>query len=54
VSDDAEIAAAADKVKAEWGLVDVLVHSIAYANREDLRGRFIDTSRAGVAQALAG
>jgi enoyl-[acyl-carrier protein] reductase I len=52
VSDDAEIASAAERVRREWGLVDVLVHSIAYANREDLRGRFIDTSREGFGLAL--
>jgi enoyl-[acyl-carrier protein] reductase I len=29
------------------GKLDVLVHSIAHAEREDLRGRFVDTSRSG-------
>jgi len=39
-------------VAEKWGGVDVLVHSIAYANREDLKGRFIDTSREGYRIAL--
>lgn len=52
VSDDAQIAAAADLVKEKWGDVDILVHSIAFANREDLTGRFVDTSRAGFHLAL--
>lgn len=52
VSSDEEIAATAATVAERWGGVDILVHSIAYANREDLVGRFIDTSRAGFSLAL--
>lgn len=52
VTDDAQIAAAAELVKEKWGQVDVLVHSIAFANREDLSGRFLDTSRDGFKLAL--
>jgi enoyl-[acyl-carrier protein] reductase I len=29
------------------GKLDVLVHALAFANRDDLRGNFVDTSRAG-------
>ena len=32
--------------------MDILVHSVAFANREDLSGRFLDTSRAGFHLAL--
>ncbi|WP_300156929.1 enoyl-ACP reductase [Solidesulfovibrio sp.] len=52
VSGDEEIARAAALVGEKWGSVDCLVHSIAYANREDLAGRFIDTSREGFRIAL--
>ncbi|THB71236.1 MAG: enoyl-ACP reductase [Desulfovibrio sp.] len=52
VGSDEEIASTAATVKEHWGVVDVLVHSVAYANREDLQGRFIDTSREGFAVAL--
>lgn len=52
VCDDAQIDAAAALVKEKWGNVDVLVHSVAFANREDLCGRFVDTSRAGFKLAL--
>ena len=41
-----------DLVKEKWGEVDILVHSVAFANREDLSGRFLDTSRAGFHLAL--
>lgn len=34
------------------GKLDFLVHSIAYAEREDLTGRFVDTSRTGFRTAL--
>lgn len=52
VSQDEEIASATALVGEKWGNVDCLVHSIAYANREDLAGRFIDTSREGFRVAL--
>jgi enoyl-[acyl-carrier protein] reductase I len=52
VTSDEDIAAGADLVREQWGDVDVIVHSIAYANREDLKGRFIDTSREGYKVAL--
>ena len=52
LTDDAQIQAAADLVKEKWGEVDILVHSVAFANREDLSGRFLDTSRAGFHLAL--
>lgn len=52
VTSDEEIANGAALVKEKWGDVDIIVHSIAYANREDLKGRFIDTSREGYKVAL--
>lgn len=51
VSDDAAIDEVFAKVGEQLGKVDILVHAIAFANREDLAGRFIDTSRAGFALA---
>ena len=52
VTSDAEISEAVAAVEKAWGGVDILVHSIAYANRDDLKGRFIDTSREGYKLAL--
>lgn len=52
VSSDENIAAAAATVKEKWGTFDILVHAIAFAEREDLHGRYMDTSRAGFATAL--
>lgn len=36
-----------EKVKNEWQNFDILVHSLAFANREDLKASFSDTSREG-------
>lgn len=52
VAEDDGIARAADLVREKWGELDILVHSIAFANREDLGGRFTNTSRDGFKLAL--
>ncbi|MCI0435482.1 MAG: enoyl-ACP reductase [Gemmatimonadetes bacterium] len=52
VTDDAQVAACFNAVQREWDGIDVLIHSIAFANREDLEGRFVDTSRRGFLTAL--
>ena len=49
---DAEVEAAAATVKEKWGEADILVHAVAFANKDDLQGRYIDTSREGFALAL--
>ena len=51
-TNDAQIPAVFQKVAATFGEVAFLVHSIAYANREDLAGRFSDTPREGFRLAL--
>lgn len=35
-----------------WGGLDILVHSVAYANKEELKGSFLETSRGGFATAM--
>jgi enoyl-[acyl-carrier protein] reductase I len=52
VSSDGEIAALMKNVEAELGGLDFLVHSVAFAPREELTGEFINTSRQGFATAL--
>ena len=47
VSDDDQIRAVFEKWEAEHGTLDILVHSLAFAPKEDLDGSFIDTSREG-------
>ena len=52
VSSDDNVERAFDSLKAELGRVDIIVHSIAFANREDLGGPFVDTPREGFRTAL--
>jgi enoyl-[acyl-carrier protein] reductase I len=52
VSSDQAIEAVAAKAKAAFGEIDVLVHSIGFANKEDLQGDFYNTSRAGFHTAM--
>lgn len=53
VNNDENIDAVFDQVQKVWGgQLDFVVHSIAFAQREDLQGRFVDTSRAGFLTAL--
>jgi enoyl-[acyl-carrier protein] reductase I len=52
VSRDEEIAQLFEQLKDRYGKLDALVHSIAYAPAEDLKGEFADTSREGFRVAL--
>ncbi|HYM69278.1 MAG TPA: enoyl-ACP reductase [bacterium] len=52
VAQDADLERLAGAIQKEAGGVDAVLHSIAFANREDLGGAFVDTSRAGFALAL--
>ena len=44
VTDSASMDAVFDKLKAEWGSLDFLVHAVAYSNKDELKGAYIDTS----------
>ena len=52
VSDDAAIDAVFAKAKAHFGTIDFLVHCVAFAPREALSGRFVDTDRESFRVAL--
>ncbi len=45
VTDDASLDAVFAKLKDEWGSMDFIVHSIGFSSRDELQGRFSDTSR---------
>jgi enoyl-[acyl-carrier protein] reductase I len=47
VSNDAEIETLFAALKEKYTRLDILVHAVAYAPAEDLRGEFINTSREG-------
>lgn len=52
VRSDDQLDALFAAVKARWGALDVLVHSIAYAPKADLHGRLVDSSRDGFLEAI--
>ena len=52
VSDDAQIASVIDRAKQEFGHLDFVVHSIAFAPLEDLKGETTDCSREGFRVAM--
>jgi enoyl-[acyl-carrier protein] reductase I len=52
VASDASIDALFSALKADWGQIDFLVHAIGFADKAELRGRYVDTSRAGFALAM--
>ena len=41
-----------DRIKTDWGKLDILVHSIAFAPKEDLQGGLLDCSADGFAKAM--
>src|SRR5215212_5199097 len=52
VQSDEQIRAVMDKWRAAVGDLDILVHALAFAKREDLDGSYVDTSRDGFALAM--
>jgi len=45
VANDAELDTVFATVAEEWGNLDFLVHSLAYSDRNELKGRYVDTTR---------
>jgi enoyl-[acyl-carrier protein] reductase I len=52
VEKEGETEAVFDRIRSEWGRLDFLIHSIAFAPRGDLHGRVMDCSLAGFQQAM--
>jgi enoyl-[acyl-carrier protein] reductase I len=52
VSDDAAMDAAFARIEQEWGKLDFLVHAIGWADKQYLRGRYVDTPRDAFLQAM--
>lgn len=52
VSRNGELEAVFERITNQWGQLDFLVHSIAFAPRADLHGRVVDCSADGFAQAM--
>jgi enoyl-[acyl-carrier protein] reductase I len=52
VTRDAHIEAVARRLGQEWGAIEMFVHGVAFARREDLEGSFVATPREGFQAAL--
>jgi enoyl-[acyl-carrier protein] reductase I len=52
VSAPGELEAVFDTIRTEWGKLDILVHSIAFAPKQDLQGGLLDCSASGFAKAM--
>ena len=52
VGDDKSIANVMDTLGKEWGQIDFIVHAVAFADKDELTGRFMHTSRKNFAQSL--
>ena len=52
VENDDELDAVFAQLKTEWGALDFLVHAIAFSDRDELKGRYVDTTRANFLRSL--
>ena len=52
VSQPGQLEALFEEITRKWGRLDILVHSIAFAPKEDLQGGLLDCSAAGFAKAM--
>ncbi len=52
VGKDEQIAAMMDEARRQWGQIDILIHAVAYANKDELGGSFLKTTREGFLLAM--
>jgi len=52
VTDTASLNTVFDTIKERWGGLDFVLHAIAFSDKEELKGRYIDTSRENFLQSL--
>ena len=45
VTDESSVDAAFDEIKSEWGEIDFVVHAIAFSDKRELDGLYLDTTR---------
>ena len=45
VTDDALVDAVFSELEAKWGKLDFVLHAIAYSDKEELKGKYVDTTR---------
>lgn len=52
VASDDEIQAVFDKLATVWDSIDIIVHAVAFANKDELKGTIVNTTREGFATAM--
>jgi enoyl-[acyl-carrier protein] reductase I len=52
VTDEASVDAVFEALSAKWGRIDFLVHAIAFSDKDELTGRYVDTSRANFGRTM--
>jgi len=52
VSSEGEVAAVFDRLGQSWNGLDFVVHALAFSDKEELKGRYLDTSRGNFARTL--
>ncbi|HCK31982.1 MAG: enoyl-[acyl-carrier-protein] reductase FabI [Micavibrio sp.] len=52
VTDEASLDNAFDTIKKEWGNIDFIVHAIAFSDKNELDGRYVDTTRANFTRTM--
>jgi enoyl-[acyl-carrier protein] reductase I len=53
VEDDAQLDETFDVLEARWGSLDFVVHAIAHSDRNELKGRYVDTTRNNFVRSLS-
>ena len=53
VEDDAQIDAVFDTLRRAWHGIDFVVHAVAFSDRAELKGRYVDTSRENFVRSLS-
>ena len=53
VENDAQLDAVFERIGTVWGGLDFLVHAIAFSDRDELKGRYVDTSRANFCRTMS-
>ena len=52
VLDSGSVQSAFNKVKDRWGTIDFVLHSIAFSDKNELKGKYLDTSRDNFTQTM--
>jgi enoyl-[acyl-carrier protein] reductase I len=52
VEDEASVKALFARIAKEWGTLDFVIHAVAFSDRNELKGRYADTTRANFAKTM--